>query len=67
MTIQEALDTLGLSELPDVDVLKMAFRQKALQSHPDKGGNDEMFRKVNEAHGVLLKEIRRVSFTEDLG
>lgn len=30
-----------------------AYRKLVVKSHPDKGGTPEMFRKVNEAYGVL--------------
>ncbi len=35
-------------------IIKKAYIKKVLESHPDKGGNIEEFRKVQEAYEVLL-------------
>jgi DnaJ-class molecular chaperone len=45
---------LGLTDYATTpEVLKKAFRTKALQHHPDKGGDAEKFKELNEAYTVL--------------
>lgn len=53
MSYDEALKTLDLTKAPDADTLKQAFRKAALKHHPDRGGDAETFKKVNEANDVL--------------
>lgn len=51
---------LGVSKNASEDELKRAFRKKAHALHPDKGGDTEKFKKINEAYQVLSdKEKRR--------
>jgi hypothetical protein len=49
-------DALKLLELPpnaDADAIKQAYRKAAMKYHPDRGGSEDMMKKVNEAHDVL--------------
>lgn len=51
---------LGIKRGASEDEIKKAFRKKAHELHPDKGGDAEKFKKVNEAYQVLSdKEKRR--------
>ena len=45
---------LGLKRSSSQEEIKKAFRKKALETHPDKGGNVEDFRKVREAYECLI-------------
>ena len=46
---------LGLKRSASDEDIKQAFRQKALETHPDKpGGDAEEFRKVREAYECLI-------------
>ncbi len=42
-------DILEVEKLADDKTIKKAYRAAALQHHPDKGGDNEMFQQVNEA------------------
>lgn len=53
---------LGLKGKPTRDELKSAYRKAAQQAHPDRGGSEAAFRKVNAAY-EKLKE--RYNFSED--
>lgn len=44
---------LGVTESTPWDQIKKAFRKLAMQHHPDKGGDAEMFKKVRAAFEVL--------------
>ena len=45
---------LGITELfLNADLFKQKFRKLALVHHPDKGGDVEKFKEINEAYSVL--------------
>eukprot|EP00438_Fugacium_kawagutii_P025474 Skav226450 [mRNA] locus=scaffold3855:96208:102203:+ [translate_table: standard] len=39
--------------------LRHAYKQRALETHPDKGGSDEMFKEVNTAFEFLSKKSNK--------
>lgn len=45
---------LGLKRSASDEDIKKAFRDKARETHPDKGGDPEEFRKVREAYENLI-------------
>ncbi len=49
---------LGLSANYTLDELKLAYRKKAIQTHPDKGGNPELFDAVTKAYFSLLEKLK---------
>ena len=44
---------LGVAETASEDEIKKAFRKQAMQHHPDKGGDQEECKKINEAYQVI--------------
>ncbi len=60
MDVREAMDTLGLkgdgSQLTREDIIG-AHRKLMQKIHPDRGGNDYLAAKVNEAKELLLKRL----------
>jgi len=44
---------LGVHPSATLDEIKRAYRQKALQCHPDRGGTHAQMLEINEAFGVL--------------
>lgn len=49
----EALAVLGLDEHAPADRIKRRYRQLAMHWHPDRGGDAQRFRELQEAMGVL--------------
>ncbi len=47
--------TLGLSPQATLADIKRAYRLRALETHPDRGGSDEAFRAVQSAYESALK------------
>ncbi len=45
---------LGIKRSASQEDIKNAFRQKARETHPDKGGDEEEFKKVREAYECLI-------------
>jgi hypothetical protein len=56
MSVSEARDVLGVSEKASEDEINAAYRKLMAKYHPDKGGNDWMASKLNEARRTLLGE-----------
>ena len=52
-------ERLGVSPDATAQEIKSAFRSLALRSHPDKGGDAERFREVQEAFDILGDTYRR--------
>ena len=46
-------DILGVKPGATEDEVKKAYRKKAIETHPDKGGNEEDFKKITEAYEIL--------------
>lgn len=53
---------LGVSKTASEDEIKRAFRKKAHEHHPDKGGDEAEFKKVNEAYQVLSDKQKRQQY-----
>ncbi len=69
--IDEARKTLGLGEFATLDEIKEAYRRLSRRYHPDVCKDDkekceEMFKKINHAHQVLMAYCAgyRYSFKE---
>lgn len=55
-------DILGVDRQASQDEIKKAFRKKAMQYHPDKGGDESMFKKCQEAYDVLSDEQKKSNY-----
>lgn len=56
---QELYDVLGVPKTATETEIKKAFRKKALEHHPDKGGDEAIFKEVNAAYEVLGNAEKR--------
>lgn len=67
MKLNECLDIMGINsvEFIDLDVftLKRQYHKLALKVHPDKGGSEVDFQKLNEAY-TYLNEVKLASVEE---
>lgn len=52
-------EVLGVSKTASDSEIKKAYRQRAMATHPDKGGNKEEFAAVSEAYEVLSTPEKR--------
>ena len=50
---------LGVNQDATQDEIKKAFRKLALKYHPDKGGDEEKFKQVNQAYSMIADEAKR--------
>jgi molecular chaperone DnaJ len=57
-------DILGVSKSASSEEIKSAFRKKAHEHHPDKGGDAEKFKELNEAYQVLGNAEKRQRYDQ---
>ena len=57
-------DILDVSKSASAEDIKTAFRKKAHQYHPDKGGDAEKFKEINEAYQVLGNTEKRQKYDQ---
>lgn len=57
-------DTLGVSKSASQDEIKAAFRKLAMENHPDRGGDPEKFKKINEAYQTLSNPDTRAQYDQ---
>jgi len=57
-------DILGVGKNASAEEIKNAFRKKAHEHHPDKGGNAEKFKELNEAYQVLGNAEKRQRYDQ---
>lgn len=56
---------LGVERSASADDIKRAYRKLAHQHHPDKsGGNEEKFKKINEAYQILSDEKKKAQYDQ---
>jgi len=55
---------LGVDKNASIEEIKAAFRKKAHQHHPDKGGDEAKFKEINEAYQVLGNPEKRRQYDQ---
>lgn len=53
---------LNISDKADLKEIKKSFYKLSLESHPDKGGNEENFKKINNAYEILKDEKQKQQY-----
>ncbi len=61
---EDYYEILGVSKSASQDEIKRAYRKLALMYHPDKGGDQEKFKKVNEAYQILSDPQKRSQYDQ---
>jgi DnaJ family protein A protein 2 len=55
-------ETLGVNKHADAKDIKRAYRKAAIQHHPDKGGDEHMFKEINAAYEILSDPQKRARY-----
>jgi molecular chaperone DnaJ len=62
MNPENYYDILGVTETATQDDIKKAYRKLAKENHPDKGGNEELFKKISVAYDTIGDENKRKKY-----
>jgi molecular chaperone DnaJ len=57
-------DVLGVKKGATKAEIKKAFRNKAKKHHPDKGGSEAEFKKINEAYETLADDSKKTQYDQ---
>src|SRR5437588_3666836 len=64
MSKRDYYEVLGVGKTASPDEIKKAFRRLAVEHHPDRGGNEEKFKEINEAYEVLKDADKRKRYDQ---
>lgn len=64
MAKRDYYEVLGVGKNASADEIKKAFRRKAVEYHPDRGGDEEKFKEINEAYEVLKDDKKRQRYDQ---
>lgn len=59
---EDLYQVLGISRDASDQDIKKAFKKLAMKYHPDRGGDAEMFKKINEAYAVLSNPEKKAAY-----
>jgi DnaJ-class molecular chaperone len=57
--MKDYYDILGIDKKASQDEIKKAYRRLSMEHHPDRGGDEDKFKDINEAHSVLSDEEKK--------
>jgi DnaJ family protein A protein 2 len=56
---EKLYEVLGVEKSADAKEIKKAYRKLAVKHHPDKGGDEHLFKEINAAYEILSDEEKR--------
>lgn len=62
MNSKDYYKILNISDKADENEIKKSFRKLSLQHHPDRGGDGEKFKELNEAYSTLSDKNKRRAY-----
>lgn len=55
-------ELLGVSKTATPEEIKQAYKKKVKENHPDRGGDEEAFKKITEAYEILSNSDKRSAY-----
>jgi molecular chaperone DnaJ len=62
MNKRDYYEVLGVNKNASADEIKKAYRKLAKQHHPDKGGDESLFKEISEAYEVLSDNNKKNNY-----
>lgn len=62
MSKRDYYEVLGVSKNASADEIKKAYRKLAKEHHPDKGGDETLFKEISEAYEVLSDNDKKAKY-----
>jgi molecular chaperone DnaJ len=62
MNVQDHYSVLGVEETATQEEIKKAYRKLAKENHPDKGGDEELFKQISGAYDIIGDENKRQQY-----
>lgn len=59
---EKLYEVLGVEKSADAKEIKKAYRKLAVKHHPDKGGDEHVFKEINAAYEILSDEEKRALY-----
>lgn len=63
----EFYKTLGVNKSASKEDIKKAYKKEAMKHHPDRGGNEATFKKLNEAYDTLKDSNKKANYDATSG
>lgn len=60
--MRDPYQTLGVKKNANTEEIKAAFRKLAKEHHPDRGGDSEKFKQINEAYAILSDNQKKAQY-----
>jgi molecular chaperone DnaJ len=57
---------LGVSKEADKEEIRKAYKELAKEHHPDRGGDADKFKEINEAHEILSDDKKRQEYDDPM-
>jgi len=59
---EDLYSILGVNRKATTEEIKKAYKKKAIETHPDKGGDEELFKKVSNAYNILSDQNKKNNY-----
>jgi molecular chaperone DnaJ len=62
MSKRDYYEILGIQKTASAEEIKKAYRKKSMETHPDRGGNEDEFKEIAEAYEILSDQAKKQNY-----